>query len=58
MSSKEYMSSWVKFATDELFYDGHYYGLPMDSDTRGMYVNLTRGRGGCDRALLTRRTAR
>lgn len=53
VSPKEYMSGWVKFATDELFYDGHYYGLPMDTDTRGMYVNLDLAdEAGVDRALL------
>lgn len=53
VSPKEYMSSWVKFATDELFYDGQYYGLPMDTDTRGMYVNLDLAdEAGIDRALL------
>src|SRR5699024_1606285 len=53
MSPQEYMSGWVKFATDELFYDGHYYGLPMDTDTRGMYVNLDLAdEAGVDRALL------
>ena len=53
MSPQEYMAGWVKFATDELFYDGHYYGLPMDTDTRGMYVNLDLAdEAGIDRALL------
>ena len=52
-SPEEFMSGWVKFAADELFYDGHYYGLPMDSDTRGMYVNLDLAdEAGVDRALL------
>lgn len=52
-SPEEFMSGWVKFAADELFYDGHYYGLPMDTDTRGMYVNLDLAdEAGIDRALL------
>ncbi len=36
---EEFMSGWVKFATDELFYDGQWFGLPMDTDTRAMYYN-------------------
>ena len=53
MSPQEFMAGWVKFATDELFYDGQYYGLPMDTDTRGMYVNLDLAdEAGIDRALL------
>ena len=53
VSPEEFMSGWVKFATDELFYDGQYYGLPMDTDTRGMYVNLDLAdEVGIDRELL------
>lgn len=53
VSPEEFMSGWVKFAADELFYDGQYYGLPMDTDTRGMYVNLDLADdAGIDRALL------
>lgn len=53
VSVEEFMSGWVKFATDELFYDGQYYGLPMDTDTRGMYVNMGLAKeAGIDPALL------
>lgn len=53
VSPEEFMSGWVKFAADELFYDGQYFGLPMDTDTRGMYVNLDLAdEAGIDRALL------
>ncbi|APX31491.1 hypothetical protein BH708_00695 [Brachybacterium sp. P6-10-X1] len=53
VSVEEFMAGWVKFATDELFYDGQYYGLPMDTDTRGMYVNLgLADEAGIDRSLL------
>ncbi|MDO5661296.1 MAG: ABC transporter substrate-binding protein [Brachybacterium sp.] len=38
-SAEEVVSGWVKFATDELYYDGEWYGLPMDTDTRAMYYN-------------------
>lgn len=38
---EEFISGWAKFATDELFYDGNWYGLPMDTDTRAMYYNAT-----------------
>lgn len=50
---EEFASHWVKFAMDELKYDGQYYGLPMDTDTRGMYFNkkLT-DEAGVDPALL------
>lgn len=36
---EEFMANWVKFSTDELLYDGQWYGLPMDTDTRAMYYN-------------------
>ncbi|MGP5483842.1 extracellular solute-binding protein [Brachybacterium alimentarium] len=39
VSPEEFMSNWVKFATDELFYDGQYYGLPLDTDTRALFYN-------------------
>ncbi|MFC7373704.1 MULTISPECIES: extracellular solute-binding protein [unclassified Brachybacterium] len=53
VSAEEFMSGWVKFATDELFYDGQYFGLPMDTDTRAMYVNTDLAdEAGVDRALL------
>lgn len=53
VSPQAFMSGWVKFAADELFYDGYYYGLPMDTDTRGMYVNLDLAEeAGIDSALL------
>jgi len=53
VSPEEFMSGWVKFATDELYYDGQYYGLPMDTDTRGMYVNLGLAKdAGIDTKLL------
>ncbi|WP_193105834.1 extracellular solute-binding protein [Brachybacterium sp. FME24] len=50
---EEFMAGWVKFSTDELFYDGQWYGLPMDTDTRAMYYNkdLTEA-AGVDPALL------
>ena len=28
VTPEEFMSDWIKFATDELWYDGQYYGLP------------------------------
>lgn len=53
VSPEEFMSGWVKFAADELFYDGQYFGLPMDTDTRGMYVNMDLAtEAGIDPALL------
>ena len=36
---EEFMSGWIKFATDELSYMGQWYGLPMDTDTRALYYN-------------------
>lgn len=36
---QEFMSGWIKFATDELYYNGNWYGLPMDTDTRALYYN-------------------
>lgn len=53
VSVEEFMAGWVKFATDELFYDGQYFGLPMDTDTRGLYVNMGLAKeAGIDLALL------
>ena len=40
VSPEEFMSGWINFATDELRYDGQYYGLPTSTDTRAMYVNM------------------
>ncbi|GAA1488330.1 extracellular solute-binding protein [Brachybacterium sacelli] len=40
VSAEEFMSGWIKFAADELYYDGQYYGLPVSTDTRAVYVNM------------------
>ena len=53
MDVEEFMSQWIKFATDELYYDGQYYGLPVDTDTRGLFVNKGLAKeAGIDPALL------
>jgi multiple sugar transport system substrate-binding protein len=38
-SPEEFLSQWLKFSTDEMFYDGNWYGLPLDTDTRVMMYN-------------------
>ena len=40
VSPEEFMSGWINFATDELKFEGRYYGLPTSTDTRAMYVNM------------------
>ncbi|MFC7458505.1 extracellular solute-binding protein [Brachybacterium sp. GCM10030267] len=53
VSPEEYMSGWVKFATDELYYDGQWYGLPLDTDTRALFYNKDLAdEAGIDPALL------
>lgn len=53
MGVDEFMAQWIKFSTDELFYDGQYYGLPVDTDTRGLFVNKGLAKeAGIDPALL------
>lgn len=50
---EEFMSGWIKFATDELFYDGNWYGLPLDTDTRALFYNRDLVKeAGIDEALL------
>ncbi|MGP4975335.1 extracellular solute-binding protein [Brachybacterium tyrofermentans] len=53
VSPEEFMSGWINFATDELHYDGQYFGLPTATDTRAMYVNMDLAtEAGIDPALL------
>lgn len=49
----KFMSQWIKFSSDELFYDGHDYGLPLYCDTRGLFFNRGLAReAGVDLELL------
>ncbi|ATG55166.1 hypothetical protein CFK41_10655 [Brachybacterium ginsengisoli] len=53
VSPEEFMAGWIRFATDELQYDGSYYGLPTSTDTRAMYVNMGQVReAGIDPTLF------
>ncbi|MFD1716583.1 ABC transporter substrate-binding protein [Georgenia deserti] len=37
--SPGFEDDWAAFAMDELRYDGHVFGLPFDTDTRGLFYN-------------------
>ncbi|MGW8566059.1 extracellular solute-binding protein [Isoptericola sp. NPDC055881] len=39
VSVKEFTSQWLQFAIDELTYDGRLYGLPINTDARGIMYN-------------------
>ncbi|WP_420364469.1 ABC transporter substrate-binding protein [Curtobacterium sp. L3-7] len=41
VSKEEFLSSWLGFTVGELTYQGKTYGLPHDTDARGMFVNRT-----------------
>ncbi|MGG7308646.1 extracellular solute-binding protein [Curtobacterium sp. AB451] len=40
-SKEEFLSQWLGFAVGEVSYEGKTYGLPHDTDARGMFVNRT-----------------
>ena len=46
-SKDEFLEQWIGFTVGELTYLGKTYGLPMDTDARGMFVNrkMLRGAG-------------
>jgi multiple sugar transport system substrate-binding protein len=45
----EFLANWLGFTIGELTYQGDTYGLPMDTDARGMFVNRTMlGKAGID----------
>lgn len=37
--SAGFLEQWADFAIDEVSYDGQIYGLPFDTDTRGLFYN-------------------
>lgn len=37
--SADFLDQWAPFALDEVSYDGQVYGLPFDTDTRGLFYN-------------------
>lgn len=39
VSPEEFKSQWIQFAVDELTYEGQMYGLPTDTDARGLMYN-------------------
>ncbi|OIH93831.1 ABC transporter substrate-binding protein [Curtobacterium sp. MCBA15_001] len=41
VSKEEFLADWLGFAVGELTYKGKTYGLPHDTDARGMFVNKT-----------------
>lgn len=38
-SKEEFLSQWIGFTVGELTYEGNTYGLPFDTDARGLFVN-------------------
>lgn len=40
VSAEEYRRQWISFAVDELSYDGQLYGLPVQTDARGIMYNF------------------
>jgi multiple sugar transport system substrate-binding protein len=39
LSVEEFMRQWIQFAVDEVTYEGRVYGLPTDTDARGLMYN-------------------
>lgn len=39
VSAEEFSAQWLQFAVDELTYDGELYGLPVNTDARGIMYN-------------------
>ncbi|ACQ81245.1 extracellular solute-binding protein family 1 [Beutenbergia cavernae DSM 12333] len=37
----DFLDQWMPFALNELRYDGQIYGLPFDTDSRGVFYNRT-----------------
>lgn len=53
ISTEEFVSQWLKFSTDEMYFDGKWYGLPLDTDSRVLCYNKAIAREvGIDEALL------
>ncbi|QQD77468.1 ABC transporter substrate-binding protein [Curtobacterium sp. YC1] len=40
-SKEDFLAQWLGFAVGEVTYEGKTYGLPHDTDARGMFVNRT-----------------
>ncbi|WP_114855167.1 substrate-binding domain-containing protein [Brachybacterium sp. YJGR34] len=53
VSVEEFSAQWLRFAVDELTYDGELYGLPVNTDARGLMYNEDLLReAGVDLSLL------